>query len=235
MIRRGLAALALLFATPLPALAADAETVVLLHGLARSADSMQPLVDALAAAGYRVVNLDYPSTSKTIEALVTEDLAPALAPHVGSTSKLHFVTHSMGGILVRQYLAQNRPDNLGRVVMLAPPNGGSELVDELGALSAFDWFNGPAGRELGTGVDSVPNRLGPADFPLGIIAGNRSFNPLYSKIIPGDDDGKVSVARAQLAGMADFLVLPHTHTWIMRATDVQQQVVAFLRDGHFEH
>lgn len=214
---------------------ANQETVVLLHGLARTSRSMRTMETSLVEAGYQVVNVDYPSRQHEIAVLV-EQVFETIAPQLASAScRVHFVTHSMGGILVRQYLANNEAPGLGRVVMLGPPNQGSEVVDKLGGLALFNFINGPAGAQLGTDEQSIPVSLGAVDFELGVIAGNRSLNPILSMLIPGDDDGKVSIKRAKIDGMKDFIVMPHTHVFMMSRPAVIQQTVHFLQQGRFDH
>jgi triacylglycerol lipase len=216
-----------------PAPRSGADTVVLVHGLGRSPASMAVLQNRLKGAGFRVVSFGYPSTSEEMEVLV-DSLATAVDNCCAdSQGAVHFVTHSMGGVLVRSYLADRGDEFSGRVVMLSPPNQGSEVIDAFGDSPLLRKVLGPAGARLGTDSSGIARELGPIDFGLGIITGDRSISPIGSWLIPGPDDGKVSVARAQLDGAADFLVLPATHTFIMNRGDVAEQVVHFLGEGVF--
>jgi pimeloyl-ACP methyl ester carboxylesterase len=209
------------------------ETVVLMHGLNRTHRAMSKLATSLEQEGYTVINCDYPSRTADMTTLST-NLFVSLIPQLATSNLVHFVTHSMGGMLLRLYLETHSISNLGRVVMLAPPSKGSEIVDKLRWFAPFGWINGPAGLQLGTGSESVPNKLKPPQFELGIIAGDRSVNPLFSFMIPGKDDGKVSLLRAKADGMKAFLVLHVTHTFMMRNPRVIQQTKLFLRTGGFQ-
>ncbi|MCP4676520.1 MAG: alpha/beta hydrolase [Deltaproteobacteria bacterium] len=209
------------------------ETVFLIHGMGRTSASMYLLKKRLEKAEYNVVSENYPSTKGSIR-----DHVLWLKRTIGECCqtkevKTHFVTHSLGGIVLRMYLKENNQPNLGRVVMLSPPNKGSELADALKELKIYQMATGPSGQELSTGPQSTPNLLGPVNFDLGVITGDISFNPFSSLLIPGDDDGKVSVERAKIAGMKDFLVVSHSHTFIMNSPEVAKEIVAFLKSGFF--
>jgi len=211
------------------------ETVILLHGLNRTSRSFSKMEEALIENGYKVINVNYSSKHFKIESLVRRYVAPSInACEKQPNVKIHFVTHSMGGILLRYYLKHYTIANLGNVVMLGPPNQGSEVVDKLKKVPGFKLLNGPAGQQLGTTLISLPQQLGPVDYSVGVIAGNRSINPILSGLIPGENDGKVSLKRAKVKGMSDFLVMPYTHTMIMRRQRVIEQTQYFLKNSQFE-
>jgi hypothetical protein len=210
-----------------------AECVFVLHGLARGARSMARLSTRLSDAGFVVHNFDYPSTSEPFARLV--DLLEARVDREGpSCAAIHFVTYSLGSLVVRAYLERSPPARLGRVVMIAPPNHGSEIVDSLGDTWIFRTLLGPVAPQLGTSPQSVPNRLGPPRYALGIIAGDRANNPVGWLLLPPPHDGTVSVASARLDGMSDFIVVHRSHTFIVRASEVAIETIAFLRTGRFE-
>jgi pimeloyl-ACP methyl ester carboxylesterase len=206
----------------------------MLHGLARSSSCMSRLEKTLQQAGYHTVNMNYPSTSGSIESLSETLIANALA-QTQQSDTVHFVTHSLGGILLRYFLAHQDIARLGRVVMLAPPNHGSQLVDWLQRYSLFHRLLGPAASQLGTAADSIVNTLPPVSYELGIIAGSRAVNVLFSPFLPKPNDGTVSVENTKLAGMRDHITLPATHPFIMRNKQVIMQVLVFLRSGRFSH
>lgn len=208
------------------------ECVIVLHGLAKTSHSMTKISDSLEVEGYITVNYDYPSRAGSIEELAQKYIEDALT-QCPKQATIHFVTHSMGGILVRQYLHDKSIGNLGKVVMLGPPNQGSEVVDELHNLPGYARFGGPASLELGTKPDSVPVQLGPADFDLGIIAGSRSVNLILSTLLPNQDDGKVAVENTKLAGMKDHITLPVTHVFMMKNNIVISEIKHFLKTGAF--
>ncbi len=210
--------------------------VVLLHGLGRTSRSMHHMAKALEAAGYRTFNPDYASRKHSIEHLAMQVLPETVQQCRNQECRaIHFITHSMGGILVRYYLSQEKLAELGRTVMLSPPNQGSEVADALRDNIFYRWYNGPAGLQLGTDKEGIAARLEAVNYPVGVITGrvHSFFDGWLSKIIPGEDDGKVSVASAKLEGMDDFLVVPHPHPFIMDREDVIAQTLHFLQEGRF--
>lgn len=203
--------------------------VVLLHGIARTSASLRKLERALQASGFATLNIDYPSRKKAIAALA-DDIHPAISGFAERDAPLHFVAHSMGGLVARAYIAKHRPARLGRVVMLGTPNSGSEVADLLSGSRLYRTFYGPAGLELTTAIRALPT----VDYPVGVIAGNRFIDPVAGLLVlPKPNDGRVSVQSAMLAGMTDHVVVKASHTGLPRHAAAIEQTIAFLRDGRF--
>lgn len=212
------------------------ETVVLLHGILDSGMKMRGMERYLKKEGFDTLNISYPST-----AMALEDLADYLHEKLSMSgafngaAQVHFVAHSMGGLLTRYYLHKYRPDHLGRVVMGGTPNNGSEFADYMSTQPvlrpAFEKIFGPAGSQLR--VAHRHDESMTVDYELGVIAGSQSFNPLSPLFLPGDNDGTVSVASTRIDGMADHIVLPAGHTFMMFYDSVQEQAAHFLRHGRF--
>lgn len=214
------------------------ECVILIHGMGRTYRSMLEMQEMLSSQGYYTINLGYPSTELKIEKIADDYFPLALKEcKTVNPSQIHMVTHSLGGIIVRQAMRHGQPANLGRIVMLSPPNKGSELVDKIKNWKLFRWITGPAGQQLTTDNDALPQRLGGVKYPVGIITGNRHafFDSWFASVIPGIDDGKVSPEGARLEGMKDFLIVEETHPFIMNSEYVQRETLHFLKQGRFSH
>jgi pimeloyl-ACP methyl ester carboxylesterase len=204
--------------------------VILLHGLGHHALAMAPMAWRLRNADYRTLALTYPSLTNDIEACA-ESLHREIARFADSLDgEIHFVCHSLGGLVARGYLDKHRPQRLGRVVMLAPPHGGSEVADFLQHNPLYRMVFGAAGQQLTTAA-GFGTTLNGVDYPLGIIAGDRSMLPFSP--ISGAHDGKVSVASTRVAGMADHIVVGVTHTLMLLDPRVAEQAVHFLKEGTF--
>jgi pimeloyl-ACP methyl ester carboxylesterase len=209
--------------------------VVLLHGIARTPRCFRKMQGALEKSGFTTLNLGYESRRRPLEML-----AQAMHPAISRFGEqidgpIHFVAHSMGGLLTRVYLAKYRPKRLGRVVMLGAPNGGSEIADLLKAFAPYRAYFGPAGQQLTTGRDrTLKALLPPVDYPVGIIAGSRSVYPIASTfVLPRPNDGRVSVENTKLDGMTDHIVIGAPHPWLMRNRIAVKQTIGFLRNGRF--
>lgn len=217
----------------------ERENVVLLHGLGRSTIAMKPLERFLRRQDYFVVNQGYASRRASIADLCS-NLIHDILERLPAQGKIHFVTHSMGGVLLRHGLQhwQIPPERLGRAVMLAPPSQGSEVVDVLRHIPVLPKIMGPAFLELGTDSNSVPQKLLQLEgnrlpMDVGVIAGSVSYEPWFSPLFGSANDGKVSVSRSRLPAMSDFRVVQTGHTFIMNDKRVRQHILHFLQQGCF--
>lgn len=195
---------------------------------------MRPMAEALNQAGFTTANVDYPSQAGTIAELVpmSVDVGVKQCRDMGAT-QIHFVTHSLGGILLR-YAHDTTPIvDIGRVVMLGPPNHGSEMIDIARDWPGAELVSGEAGLQLGTDANSVPSQLSPVDFQLGVVAGIGTINPLMSDMLPSPNDGKVSVASTVAMGMIDFIVIDASHHYMTEDETIIQNTVSFLQTGAF--
>lgn len=211
------------------------DTVVLIHGLGRSHRSMWMVGLWLKFCGYRVTSIGYPSHRVSIAEAVERHIAPKLAElEVAAGSRVHFVTHSLGGIVFRAWAAQrDTAFPLGRAVLLAPPNRGSQIIDELRQWRWVRWLLGPVSAELGTDASSTPNTLGPLPPETGIIMGDKDTLPVFRHLLGPESDGVVTIASAHAEGESDFVLLPANHATIILQPAVFRAVNRFLKTGSF--
>lgn len=207
------------------------EAVILLHGILRSSKSMQPMQQHLEAAGYRTFGFDYPSTR--VEITKSAEYLHRVVESLEGIEKIHFVAHSMGGLVVRAYLAEHSDPRIGRLVMIATPNLGAEMADMLKSNSLYRLVFGPAGQQLAGGAGGFIDQLATPEIQFAVIAGGRGTLGGYNPLIPGDDDGTVSVACTRLPGASDFIVTQHLHTFLVRSPDCHEFAARFLKEGQF--
>jgi len=196
---------------------------------------MGRIAAALKTAGYVTLAPNYRWRSHSLGQMVAA-LTPVLAAFEARLNgPLHFVTHSLGGLVARGLITASRPARLGRVVMLGPPNAGSELADLAFRLHLHRLILGPVGAHLRTVRSREDeNLLGPVDFDLGVIAGSRPLDPLLWRLaLSRPNDGKVTIAATRIAGMADHIVLPVSHILMTSDPGVIAQIGAFLGNGRF--
>ncbi len=207
----------------------EKETVILIHGMMRTGRSMHRIGDFLAQYGYNVVNCSYEST-KTVDE-ITDELFDALASIIATAPKVHFVTHSLGGIILRNAFKNKVPANMGNVVMYGPPNKGCQHINHFSWLPFFSYIWGKPAKELGTSPNSVPNKLPPINFHCGVIAGTKKGS--LGLLLPGPNDGKVTVANTWTDGVVERLVLPLNHTFMMKDSVAMENMAHFLKHGKF--
>ena len=208
------------------------ETVVLLHGLGRDTRAMRFLQHRLEEAGYETFNIGYPSTRLPPDEILRL-LHDKLQQCCKDKKKVHFVAHSLGGLIVRALLEERPYVNLGRVVLLGTPSQGSALVDWLHDNYLFRVLAGPTAQQIGTGKNSFPRRLPRPDYELGVIAGTHSINPIGSWVLSGPDDGIVSVESTRIEGMTDFMLTPADHVLMRYSNEVADAIISFLETGRF--
>lgn len=213
------------------------DLVIFLHGILRSKTDMSFLQQFFKKNGYNTLNILYPSREQDIEGLSDFVHGEILkSQHYKSDITIHFVTHSMGGLLARYYIARQKPKNLGKVVMLGTPNTGSEFADWLSDTKVlgpmFSHVFGPASAQLRTDYKHID---GDITFPLGVIAGSMSINPLAPWVLVGEHDGIVPVERTKIVGMADHIVMPATHSFMMFNKEVMRQALHFIEHTRFDH
>lgn len=204
----------------------EKETVVLLHGLGRSRASLCVLQWRLRRAGFATRNFPYAPTLHRFDTLVRQ-LHDFLVERV-DTPRYHLVGHSLGNVLIRAGFRHGYPNGLQRIVMLAPPNHPSELAGKLRHCPPFHLISGDTGRKLAS-EDFYAALPVPEDVPFGVIAGKRGQRITFDE----PNDGIVTVAGTKLDGMADHLVVPHAHTFIMNGRDTAAATIHFLRHGSF--
>ena len=211
----------------------DGDYVILLHGIGRTSACMNKLQEAFEKDGYQVLNLDYPSREDTVLNTASKLHEKIDAFVVDKTKKVNFVGYSLGGLVTRAYIQKHHPDNLGRVVMLGTPNNGSEVADMLENSSLFNWFYGPAGKDLTTSFNRNV-AFGVPDYEVGIVSGTWTIDPVSYFIIKGPNDGKVSVESTKIENMTDQIVLPVTHTFMPMNSTVVEQAKTFIKSGKFK-
>jgi len=208
--------------------------VVLLHGIACNSAMMLRMQKSLQKRGFKTLNLSYKSRKRTLEQLANDVRGPIQEFADELNGEIHFVAHSMGGLLTRVLLMKYRPERLGRVVMLGTPNKGSEVADFLREVNLYRKIYGPAGQQLCTHDNEILSILPPVDYEVGVIAGSRAINPVTSNfILPQPNDGKVSVESTKLEGMTDHIVIPTSHAWLTQSSKAIAQTTAFLLNGKF--
>ena len=205
------------------------KAVILIHGILRSSKCMYALSKALRAEGYTVVPFDYPSTQVSVPE--SAEYLHRVISSLEGIEHIDLVVHSMGGLVVRSYLSTHNDPRLHRLTMLGVPNYGAEMADMLKRNVLFRTIMGPAGQQLISHPEGLIAALPIPQLEFAVIAGARGTADGWNPLIPGDDDGTVTVASTRLAGAADFIAVPALHTFMLANPAVVQASVRFLTTG----
>jgi triacylglycerol lipase len=203
--------------------------VVLLHGLLRTSQSMEWIAQDLRKAGYRVVVPDYAGTRRTIpeHADWLNDFIQDLP-----CDSVYLVTHSLGGLIARDYLSRYQPEKVKKLVMITPPNHGSERADHFRKNIFYRWIFGKVAQSVTSDSLLGPDNLGIPTCPFGIIAGGKGKSG-FDKDIPGNNDGVLSVRKTYLKGAQDFLIINASHNNILLKKETSDNIISFLKSNHF--
>ncbi len=204
--------------------------VVVVHGIVRSSKSFAAMKQPLEQAGYLVLDFDYPSTQVSVTG--SANYLRGVIAKIEHVDTIHFVTHSMGGLLVRAYLAaEDRDPRCGRVVMLGTPNHGAAMATTMRGNWLYRFIYGPAGQELPGVANAFLESLPAPPGEFAIIAGASGTEQGWNPLLTGDDDGTVRVEETRLAGAADFMTVPCLHSWLMSDPTVIDATIRFLDQG----
>ena len=208
------------------------EVVVLLHGLGRNVTSMWLLASRLEDAGYYVHRVGYSSLDQKPDDILKDISLQINQCCQKHNQSVHFVGHSLGGLMVRAYLQNNKIDRLGKVVLLGTPNKGSEMADYFSNSCLIDLV-GPTAKALGTDNNGFAQSLKLPYYPVGIIAGEMNCN-LNNPVIPGKDDGLVSIEATKVDGVTDFIIIKTGHSMMRYNSEVAEQTIEFIKYGQFK-
>jgi pimeloyl-ACP methyl ester carboxylesterase len=203
--------------------------VIVLHGIVRSSKSMYTVADHLRREGFTAFAMEYPSTQISIEQAA--EYLDSIIQKLDGIEELHLVGHSMGGLVIRAWFAKHADPRVKRVVMLGTPNYGAEMADLLRRNLLFRAVFGPAGQQLVTDTAGVIPQLPAPGCEFAVIAGSRGNEVGWNPLIPGDDDGTVTVKSARLAGATDFGTAQVLHHGLLGDPNVSVQVARFLHTG----
>lgn len=207
----------------------DGRAVILIHGLLQSSKCMADMAVHFERAGYTTVEFDYPSTQVSIpEAARYLD---KVIQSLDGIDEINFVTHSMGGLVVRAYSMDFQDARIKRMVMLGTPNQGAELADIVHQYWFLRTAAGPGARQLGTRGDGLIPKLPLPKCEFAVIAGCRGTPVGWNPLIRGDDDGTVTVESTKLPGAADFVTVCAFHSRLLWEEESISHTVNFIKEG----